>query len=185
MIDREALFRDEALEFRARSRETSGTVVRLGAPWIRWSYRLALALVAVGVALAASLRTTTSANGSALVNGTDATFSALVPAVVAPDLGSAEAMRIELRTPGSPTFEARVTGATAVAPNAAVAGLPRPDEPAILLRGRVTTPGGQASSLPRERDVPARATIVLRSERVGEVVLRQLREMFGSGGRNG
>ena len=179
MIDRERLFREEALEFRARSRETPGTVVRLGAPWIRWSYRLSLALVAVGVVLAIVLHTTTTTTGAAVVNGRERTFSALLPAVVAPQLRTAERMELDLANGTTPRLATRVTHAEAVAPNAAVRGLPRPQEPSILLRGRVT---GSSAGLPDDPRVAARATVVLRSERVGEVIWRQVKGMFGGSG---
>jgi hypothetical protein len=182
MIDREALFREEALEFRARARQTPGSVVRLGAPWLRWSYRLALLLVAVGIALAVVVRTTTTTTGAAVVDGRDGSFSALLPPAAAPQLRSAEAMRIELTREGSPTLAATVTGARAVASSTAVPGLPRPEEPAILLRGLVAPAAHGETALPRERRLRGRATVILRSERVGEVVLRQLRAMFARGG---
>ena len=46
----EAIFRREALEFRVRGRDTPGGVVRLGARWIHWAYRMTLVLVVVAVA---------------------------------------------------------------------------------------------------------------------------------------
>src|SRR5207247_2366359 len=37
---REAIFRKEALEFRVRGRSAPGGIVRLGARWIHWTYRI-------------------------------------------------------------------------------------------------------------------------------------------------
>ena len=48
-LDPDTIFRQEALEFRARGHDTHGGVVRLGSRWIRWGYRITVA------ALAASL----------------------------------------------------------------------------------------------------------------------------------
>jgi len=178
MSERGGLFRDEALEFRARARETPGTVVRLGGRWVRWSYWLVLVLLAVGVGVAIRTHTTTTTSGVAVVNGRDGTFSTLLPAVVAPQLRGARALRVDLAPPGAPTLSTKVTRARAVEPNTAVSGLPRPVEPSILLTGRVIVPAGARSRIPAERRIAARATVVLRSERLGSVIVRQLKGMF-------
>jgi hypothetical protein len=181
MTDPQQLFRQEALEFRASSEETPGSVVRLGARWLRWSYWFALLLVAGGVALAFALHTTTTSSGEAVVNGRARTFAALLPAAVAPQLRTASGMRLELNGSGT-TLRFRVTRATAVSPSVAVPGLPRPEEPSILLRGRILPIAGE--HLPTGVHLPARATVVLRSERITDVVIRQLSATLG-GGRGG
>jgi hypothetical protein len=177
MTERDALFRAEALEHRARGRDGSGGVLRLGARWLRWSYWLTLALVVAGVGLAASIRTRESTTGPAVVDLRSGMFSALVPAAVAAELPRARTVRLEL---ARGAVAVKLVGAKPVAASTPVAGLPAPRQAAILLSGRLATarPGTGAGATRRR----ARMTIVLRSERLGAVVIRQLNGMLGQGG---
>jgi hypothetical protein len=177
MSERDALFRAEALEHRARAREAPGGVLRLGGRWLRWSYWLMLALVVAGIALAATIRTQESTTGPAVVDLRSGTFSALVPVAVAADLPRARTVRLELPRG---VVAVKVARAKPVGARTPVAGLPAPRQAAILLSGRLPAArSGAGAGASRRR---ARMTIVLRSERVGAVVIRQLDGMLGEGG---
>ena len=175
MSARGDLFRREALEFHTRGETSSGGVIRLGAQWLRWSLRLLLVLLAAGVAADVLVRTNESATGPAVVDGRDGRIAALLPVAVAPQLRSARVLRIDL--PGAHGVRVAVTRAYPVAAGTEQAGLPTPSQPELLLRGRIAAGRGVARRLVR-----ARATLVLRSERLGEVVLRQFRSMLGRAG---
>src|SRR5262249_39245924 len=56
-IDPDTIFRQEALEFRARGHDTHGGVVRLGSRWIRWAYRATVAALALAIAGALVIHT--------------------------------------------------------------------------------------------------------------------------------
>ena len=177
MSGRDGLFRTEALEYRARGRDAPGGVVRLGARWLRWSYRLLLALVVAAVVLAGLLHTRESTTGPAAVDLRGRTFSALLPAAVAAELPTARAARLDL--PGG-AVPVEVLRAKPVEPNTRIRGLPGPEQPAVLLSGRlVRAPAATAAAAPR---LTTRMTVVLRSERVGAVVVRQLKGMISRGG---
>ncbi len=179
MNAREDLFRKEALEFHTRGDASSGGVIRLGAPWLRWSFRLLVALVAAGVAIALFAHTDESSTGPAVINGRDGTFSALLPAAVAPQLSSARSFRI--RVDGGRELRVDVTRARAIASRTTLDGLPTPTQPSLLLSGRIAQ--GRAD-LARGQRVRARAVLVLRRERLGNVLVRQFRFMLGPGGDN-
>jgi hypothetical protein len=177
MSERDALFRAEALEHRARARDAPGGVLRLGRRWLRWSYWLTLALVVAGIVLAAAIRTRESTTGPAVVDLRSGTFSALVPAAVAAELPRARTVRLELPRGA---VAVKVARAKPVGAGTPVAGLPAPRQTAILLSGRLPTArSGTRAGATRRR---ARMTIVLRSERVGAVVIRQFKGMLGEGG---
>jgi hypothetical protein len=181
MSSRGDLFRQEALEFRTRGETTSGNVIRLGAPWVRWSFRLLLVLVAAGITVAFFARTDETSTGPAVIHGRDRTFSALLPAAVAPELRSARLVRIDVDLPGTRSLRVRVTRARSVAPRTALGGLPSPTQPAILLSGRIT--GARAGNgLSGRRILHGRVTVVLGSKRVGEVVTRHFGLMLGGSG---
>ena len=175
MTERDALFRREALEFRARGEEASGGVLRLGAPWLRWSYRFLLILVAAGTLAAWLVRTGESTSGPAVVDTSHRTFSALLPAASAPALSRAQVARLEID--GRPPVTVKVRHA-APAAAAAVrrAGLPQPQQPAILLSGNVEPLAAGRASAGR---LPARMVVVLSSTRIGDLALRQLKAMVG------
>ena len=179
MSSRDDLFRKEALEFHTRGDASSGGVIRLGAPWLRWSFRLLLVLVAAGVAIAVFAHTDESSTGPAVVNGRDGTFSALLPATVAPQLRSARSFRI--RVAGGRELPVDVTRARAIAPRTTLDGLPTPTQPSLLLRGHITRGRGD---LERGERLSARAVLVLRRERLGNVLVRRFRLMLGAGGND-
>jgi hypothetical protein len=182
MTERDSLFRQEALEFHARGDESSGGVLRLGAPWLRWSYRFLLVLVAAGAVLAWLVRTEESTTGPAVVDMDSGKFSALVPAAAAPELSSARSVRLEFAdAKGSVVVNVRQA---APARQSAIrrAGLPPQEQPAILLSGRLrrgAATGGSPSDASR---LHARMVVLLRPAPVGEIVIRQFRRMLGAGG---
>jgi hypothetical protein len=180
MSERDVLFRAEALEHRARGREGPGGVLRLGARWLRWAYWLTLALVVAGVVLAAAIRTRESTTGPAVVDLRSGMLSALVPAAVAAELPRARTVRLELPRGA---VAVKLLRAKPVGARTPVTGLPAPRQAAILLSGRLATArSGTRAGATRRR---ARMTIVLRSERIGAVVIRQLKDMLGKGGEEG
>ena len=80
------IFRAEALESRARGADVPDVVLRLGAPWLRWLYALALVLVAAGSLLAVTARTPEESYGTAVVSEPGGQFAALLPVAAAGDL---------------------------------------------------------------------------------------------------
>jgi hypothetical protein len=177
MSARGDLFRQEAVEFHTRGETSTGSVIRLGAPWLRWASRLLLLLLVIGIAACVLLRTDESSSGPAVVDLRTGRFSALLPAAVAPNLRSARGLKIALD--GGLNVTARVTAALVLPAHATRAGLSTTTEPGVLLSGRIARRNGVTGR------VRGRATAVLRSERLGDVALRQLRTMLGRGGDRG
>jgi hypothetical protein len=175
----DAIFRQEALEFRARGRETPGGVVRLGARWLQWAYRITIVLVVAAVAGMWLIHTGESASGPAVVDGRAGTFAALLPAVVGPDLPDSQGLVIAL--PGGRSV--RATGVHAQLADAAAiekAGLVPPAQPAILVTGRLDL-GASAGSVAPDARIATQVSVVLRSESLGSVLARQVGAMFSDG----
>jgi hypothetical protein len=169
-----AIFRQEALEFRARGRDTSGGVVRLGARWIRWGYRLVLLLVVAAVASMWFIHTDESTSGPAVVDSRAGHVAALLPAVASPQLGRARTVTVALSSGRSvrvSDWRAHLAGAAAIRR----AGLVPPAQPAILVTGRIDL-GPSAG-----RDTPLRTQVfvVLRTESMADVLARQWDAMLG------
>jgi hypothetical protein len=173
----EAIFRLEALEFRARGHDAPGRVFRLGNQWIRWTYRAALLLVLAAVASTWIIRTGESAAGPAVVDWPAGTVTALLPAVVAPDLARSQGITVALpdgRSARVVGLRVRLADATAIR----AAGLAPLSQPAILVTGRLA-PSSAAASADREPPLRTEVTVVLRSESLAEVLVRQFRAMLG------
>lgn len=171
---RDAIFRQDALEFRARGRDTPGGVVRLGARWIHWAYRATAVLVLAAVASLWLVHTDESSSGPAVVDGRTGTVALLLPAVVGPELASSRGLTVAL--PGGRSVQ--VTGLRAeLADDTAIrqAGLAPLSQTAILVTGRVD-PGASEVS-----DLRTQASVVLRSESLAEVLARQFGAMLGNG----
>jgi len=176
---REAIFRKEALEFRVRGRNTPGGIVRLGARWIHWTYRILAVLVLVAVAAMWIIRTDESASGPAIVDGRTGTVAFLLPAVVGPDLASSQKFTVTLPGGGS----VGISGLSAqLADDAAIrkARLVPLDQPAILVTARLN-PGTGAASVLRDEHVRTQASVMLRSESLADLLGRQFRAMFSNG----
>jgi hypothetical protein len=174
----EVIFRREALEFRARGRDTPGGVVRLGARWIHWAYRITLVLVAVAVAAMWMIRTGESTSGAAVIDGRTGTVTVLLPAVAGPDLASSRGLTVTL--PGGRSV--RVSGLHAqLADDTAIrkAGLAPLTQPAILVTGRLDP--GTAPAVAQDARLQTQASVVLRSEPLADVLARQFRAMLGNG----
>ena len=172
-----AIFRKEALEFHTRSREPQSGVVRLGAPWLRWTYRLTLGLVAAGIAVASVAQVRQSSYGSAVVNPGSGRFAAVFPAGVVPDLAGAKGLGFAL--PGEGLRAIPVTGLhLTLASGSAVsrAGLPMPDQPSILLTGQLpaaAVPPMAAASLHTS------AVVILPARSLAAVLGHELNVMLG------
>ncbi|HET9080618.1 MAG TPA: hypothetical protein VFO01_08880 [Trebonia sp.] len=176
---REAIFRTEALEFRVRGRNTPGGIVRLGARWIHWIYRILAVLVLVAVAAMWIIRTDESASGPAIVDGRTGTVAFLLPAVVGPDLASSQKFTVTLPGGGS----VGISGLRAqLADDAAIrkARLVPLNQPAILVTAQLN-PGAGAASVRQDEHVRTQASVMLRSESLADLLGRQFRAMFSNG----
>ena len=174
----EAIFRREALEFRVRGRDTGSGVVRLGARWIQWGYRILLVLVAVAAAGMWIVRTDESTSGPAVIDGRTGTVVVLLPAAAGPDLPSSRGLTVTL--PGGRSvrisgLHAQMAGDTAIRK----AGLAPLTQPAILVTGQLE-PGAAASVAPKVH-LHCQASLVLRSETLAGLLARQFRAMLGNG----
>jgi hypothetical protein len=176
---REAIFRKEALEFRVRGRNAPGGIVRLGARWIHWTYRILAVLVLVAIAAMWVIRTDESASGPAIVDGRTGTVVFLLPAVVGPDLARSQKFTVTL--PGGGFVGIRGLRAQ-LADDAAIrkARLVPLNQPAILVTARLN-PGAGAASVLRDAHVRTQASVTLRSESLADLLGRQFRAMFSNG----
>lgn len=176
---RDSIFRREALEFRARGRDTAGGVVRLGPWWVRWSYRLALVAVVASLASLWLIRTDESASGPAVIDGRTGTVAALLPAAAGPELAGSPRLTVAL--PSGRSVEVSIRHEQLASDAAArKAGLAPPAQPAILVTGQLAE-GPPARPAARDTRLPANASVVLRSESLAGVLARQFRTMLSQG----
>jgi len=174
----EAIFRREALEFRARGRDTPGGVVRLGSRWIHWAYRITLVLVVLAVAGMWVIRTSESTSGPAVIDGRTGTVTVLLPAAAGPDLARSRGLTITLpggRPAGVSGLHAQLASTSSIRR----AGLVPPAQPAILVTGQLDP--GAAAAVPQDAHLQTRASVVLRSEPLADVLARQFGAMLGTG----
>lgn len=179
MTDHHAIFRQEALEFRARGRNTPGGVVRLGAWWLRWGYRVTLVLVAAAIASMWVIPVGERASGPAVVDGRAGTVAALLPAVAGAELRNSQGLAVAV--PGRDGSTARVTVLHAQLANDAAtrkAGLVPMAQPAILLTGRVNA-GALRGPATRASRLHSTVSALLRSESLASVLARQFGTMLG------
>ncbi|MBV9093175.1 MAG: hypothetical protein JO132_04775 [Streptosporangiaceae bacterium] len=172
----EAIFRPEALEFRVRGRDSAGSVVRLGARWVRWAYRMALALLVVAVLGMWVVHTDESASGPAVVDGRTGTVALVLPAVVGPELAGSRDFTVALpggRSAGIVGLQARLADGAAISK----AGLVPPAQPAILVTGRLSV----ATAVAPVGRIRTQASVVLRSESLADVLGRQFGAMLSQG----
>jgi len=174
-----SIFRAEALEFRARGRETPGGVLRLRPRWLRLSFWLLLALLVAGVILAAVVHASTSSTGVAVVDARSATFSALVPA--ATPIGSARSAYVDV--PGG-RVGIDVLAARLIQPDGiSRGGLPPAAQASILLSGRVTSRAATRHRFRGASRVAGHITVVLQKRTVGGILVRQFEDLLqGFGG---
>ena len=180
MTEPDTIFRPEALQLHARGREDADGVVRLGPRWLRRLYVLSLVLVLAGLAAVWLIPIEETATGRAVVDTRTGSVVALLPAGTAPELSGSAGLRVGL--PGQPgrmvPVEVR-SAAPADDETLREAGLDPLPQGGLLLSGRIRDaaperPGGQ----PTRIEVPA--TVVLRSERLADVLGRQVGQMLGS-----
>jgi len=180
MTERPSLFRREALEFQAS--QPQGGVLRIDRRWTRWTYWLVLALLVAGVIVTATAHTSETTSGPALINLEERSFVALVPGAASPDLQPGQTVRLDVPGLEGPPLAARALKAE-VADQAAIrrAGFPSSSQPAVLVTGVLGPHAdvGAVSSAPRHE---GRAVVVLRSQRIFDLFLRQLRGTLGKGG---
>ncbi|MGR6967852.1 hypothetical protein ACU610_25660 [Geodermatophilus sp. URMC 61] len=169
------LFRREALEYRSRPRQP-GAVLQVGAPWVRWLYWVVLALVAVGLALAFTVRVELTASGPALVDPQARTFVAVLPAVAGTEPQDGHPLRLDVAgQAGWGDVPATVTHVQA-ADEADIrrVGFSSFPQPAVLVTG-VLRPGGGATPATPSARLTGRAVVVLGSERAFSLVLQEFR----------
>jgi hypothetical protein len=181
MIERPSLFRQEAVEFHVGQPRPDG-VLRIDPPWIRWLYWIVLALVVAGVVVAATARTSETTSGPALINVPERTFAALVPGAASPDLQRGQFVRLQLDGRERRPLAARVLKVE-VADEAVLrrTGFAPSSEPAMLVTG-VLEPQADVASLPASPRNEGRAVVVLGSQSILNLFLRQLRGTLGRGG---
>jgi hypothetical protein len=177
------IFRAEALQSYAGFAQSPDALIRLGEPWLRWLYGLALALLVAGIAVVATVRTTQDSYGTAVVTEPGGKFAALLPIAVISDLIHARDPQVELQVSGSRRLT--VLGARLqLADDSAVrqAGLAPPTQASLLLTGRLAPgyPAPPCWSPRRCGRVVTPVALVLRSARVGTIVAREFEVMLGT-----
>ncbi|HZD01328.1 MAG TPA: hypothetical protein VFA46_14405 [Actinomycetes bacterium] len=180
MTQRPPLFRQEALEF--QTGQPQGGVLRIDPPWTGWAYWIVLAFVVAGVAIIWTARASQTTSGPALLNVQERTFVALVPSAASPEIRPGQLVRIQVDGTGGRPIDARALRA-GVADQAAVrrAGFASSSQPAILVTG-ILAPNADVAPLPSSPRQEGRAVVVLRSQRILDLFLRQLRGTLGRGG---
>jgi hypothetical protein len=183
MTERPSLFRREALEFHTGQQRPDG-VLRIDPRWTRWAYWLVLALLVAGVIVTATTHTSETTSGPALIDLQERTFVALVPGAAGPDLQPGQTVRLDVPGLEGPPLAARALKAE-VADQAAIrrAGFASSSQPAVLVTG-VLGPHADVGALPSSPRHEGRAVVVLRSQRILELFLRQLRGTLGKGGES-
>jgi hypothetical protein len=175
------LFRPEAIEFHTGQQPSDG-VLRVDSPWTRWTYWLVLALLLAGVMVMVTAHTSETTSGPALIDMQERTFVALVPGAASPDLQPGQTVRLDLQgLEGSPLAARALTAE--VADQAAIrrAGFPSSSQPAVLVSG-VLAPDADVRSLTSSARHQGRAVVVLRSQRILDLFLRQLHGTLGKDG---
>jgi hypothetical protein len=180
MTERPSLFRREALEFHV-GQSGQGGVLRIDPPWTRWLYWIVLALVAAGLVVTVTARTSETTSGPALIDVRERTFAALVPQASS-DLRRGRPVRLQVDGPPGRSLTARLLNAE-VADQAGVrrAGFASSSQPAVLVTG-ILERDADVASLASSRRTEGRAVVVLRSPRILDLFLRQMRGMLGTGG---
>jgi hypothetical protein len=180
MTERPSLFRREALEFHTGRQRPEG-VLRVDPRWTRWAYWLVLALLVAGVIVTATAHTSETTSGPALIDVQERTFVALLPGAAAPDLQPGQTVRLQVEGLVARPLAARALKAE-VADQAAIrrAGFPSSSQPAVLVTG-ILGPHADVGALPSPRH-EGRAVVVLRSQRILDLFLRQLQGTLGKGG---
>jgi hypothetical protein len=177
MTERPSLFRQEALEFRV-ARPGEGGPLRIDPPWTRWLYWIVLALLVAGAVVTATARTSETTSGPALINMRERTFVALVPDAASPDLRRGQLVRLQVdgRELTAQVLRDKVADSDGVRR----AGFASSPQPGTLVTG-VLAPDAEVAPPPRHE---GRAVVVLRSQSMLGLFLRQLRGTLGGGGNS-
>jgi hypothetical protein len=175
------LFRQEALEFHTGQQRPDG-VLRVDPRWTRWAYWLVLALLVAGMIVTATAHTSETTSGPALIDVQEGSFVALVPGAASPELQPGQTVHLDLQGLEGPPLAARALKAE-VADQAAIrrAGFPASSQPAVLVTG-ILGPHVDVGALPSSPRQEGRAVVVLRSQRILDLFLRQLQGTLGKGG---
>jgi hypothetical protein len=178
MTERPSLFRQEALEFHA-GHSRQGGVLRIDPRWTGWLYWIVLALLVAGAVITATARTSQTTSGPALINVQERTFVALIPDAASPDLQRGQLVRLQVDGREGRPLAARVLRAE-VADQAGVrrAGFASSSQPGMLVTG-VLAPHADVASLPWSPRHEGRAVVVLRSQQILNLFLRQLGGILG------
>lgn len=174
------LFRQEALEFHTGQQRPDG-ILRVDSPWTRWAYWIVLTLLVAGVILSATAHTSETTSGPAMIDVRERTFVALVPNAASPDLHRGQLVHLYVQG-----LEGRPLVARAhkdeVADQAAIrqAGFSPSSQPAVLVTG-LLAPDTDLASLPSPPP-EGRAVVILRSQRILGLFLRQLQGTLGKDG---
>ena len=174
------IFREEALVSHSGAGQAPDAEIRLGEPWLRWLYLLALGLVAAGIALALTARTADESYGTAVVTEPGGQFSALLPVAAVSGLAHARGLAVVLD--GSRSQPVSITGARVRLADPGLvrkAGLAPPAQPSILLTGRLA-PGAVTPPSGRTGRLVTSMALVLQSEPVGAIVVREFEVMLGT-----
>jgi hypothetical protein len=141
-------------------------------------------LVAAGVVVTATARTSETTSGPARINVQQRTYVALVPDAASPDLRPGQLVHLQVNGPGGRVLAARLLSAK-VADQAGVrrAGFASSSQPAMLVTG-VLERHADVTVLPSSPRPEGRVVVVLRSQRILDLFLRQLRGMLGKGGHS-
>ena len=135
--------------------------------------------MAVGTALALTATTAQESRGAAVVTGPGGEFAALLPVAVVHDVEQARGLTVMLPGTGSRPLRVMATRVRLATPGPVLqAGLREPAEPSMLLTGRLAPSAVLPTAGSGERLVTP-MTLVLRSEPVGAIVIREFEVMIG------
>ncbi len=179
MTESAKIFRREALDFRAGTREQD-TTLWVDNRWTRWLYWFMLALAAVATAMAFAIHTDETTSGPAWIDPPGRTFVALLPA--AADLRPGDPVRLEVRGAGGRTVMAHT--ATVEVTDAAAArraGFAAPAQPAVLVAGALTADAAILEMPPSTRQ-GADAVVILRTASVFQLFFDGVGDLLGGGG---
>jgi hypothetical protein len=182
MSQQEMIFRREALDSWARGQKRAGGVVRLGGPWLSWLFWLTLVLLAAAALSLWAIRTEERTSGPAVVDPGTGSVTVLLPAASAVDLPSSRGLTVELPLTSSRSVPVQVMDVQPADDRAVRrAGLRPLSQPGILLTGRLQSPPDLGAAL-QDGPVQTRGTVVLRSERLVDLLARQFSRMLGETG---
>jgi len=175
------IFREEAIESHLRGTDREGRTLRLEIWWLRWSFWLLLAMVVAGLVLVAVTPAGGSSTGPAVIDSRTGRFAALFPVAVAPELRVATGLDAIL--PGGSRRSLKLGSMRVRLASAALAsqaGLRPPNQPSILLTGRLpSVPAGSAGP------VHASAVLTLPGRPLAAVLGQELKAMLGQGAIGG